>query len=139
VTLSALQRSLLCELAGVLIPGDGVMPSAVEVGVHEDLVDRVMAVRPRAARELADLLDRLLAEPASGTPGRRLVALRNDRPADFTLLASFVTGAYFLDERARASIGYPGQGPTDTTFHDETGYVTEGLLDPVIERGPRIR
>ena len=53
------------------------------------------------------------------------------------MLWGFIVGAYQLDERVRAAIGYPGQGPSDVSFEDETGYITEGLLEPVLERGAR--
>ena len=40
-------------------------------------------------------------------------------------------------DAVRRAIGYPGQGPSDVSFEDETGYIAEGLLDAVLERGRR--
>lgn len=135
--LSPAARAVLRDLADALIPGGEGMPSASAVGAHGALIDRVMAVRPQAAPELVAMLDRFVADPGPGTPIERAQRLRRDDPAAFGLLAGFVVGAYQLDQRVRASIGYPGQGPSDVTFDDETGYITDGLLDPVIGRGPR--
>jgi hypothetical protein len=133
--LSEAQRATLAEMADVLIPGGEGMPSAREVGVQAALVDRVLAVRPQAATELPALLQRLATE--DGSVADRLSVLRAGEPGAFNLVSSVIVGAYFLDDRVREAIGFPGQGPRDVTFEDETGYVAEGLLDSVLERGPR--
>ncbi|MFN8623798.1 MAG: hypothetical protein U0869_23910 [Chloroflexota bacterium] len=135
--LSPAARATLRELADALIPGGAGQPSASTAGVADVLIDRVLAVRLKAAPSFVALLERLAADPGPGTPTERAQRLRRDHPTDFQLLAGFVVGAWQLAEPVRAAIGYPGQGPSDVTFEDETGYVTEGLLDPVLERGPR--
>jgi len=136
-TLSPAARAAIGDLADALIPGGEGMPGASTVGTHEALIDRVLVARPRAAQDLVALLDRLVADPGPGTPADRARRLRREHPADFDLLAGFIVGAYQLDERVRAAIGYPGQSPSDVSFEDETGYIAQGLLDPVLERGPR--
>lgn len=136
-TLSPAARATLGELADALIPGGEGMPSAAAIGTHEALVDRVLAVRPQAAPDLVALVERLATDPGPGTPTERAQRLRREQPADFGLLAGFIVGAYQLDERVRAAIGYPGQGPSDVSFEDETGYIAQGLLDPVLGRGAR--
>lgn len=135
--ISPAARATLAALADALMPGGEGMPSASSVGTHEALLDRVLAVRPQAAPAFIALADRLAADPGPGTPTERAQRLRQDHPADFGLLTGFLVGAYQLAEPVRAAIGYPGQGPSDVTFDDETGYIAEGLLDPVLERGPR--
>lgn len=135
--LSPAARATLAELADALMPGADGMPSASSVGTHEELLDRVLAVRPQAAPTFIALAERLATDPGPGTPTGRAQRLRAEHPADFGLLAGFLVGAYQLAEPVRAALGYPGQGPSDVTFDDETGYIAEGLLDPVIERGPR--
>ena len=134
---SAAARAALAELADALMPGGEGMPAASAVGTHATLLDRVLAVRPHAAPGFVALAERLAADPGQGTPTERAQRLRRDHPADFTLLAGFLVGAYQLAEPVRVAIGYPGQGPSDVSFDDETGYIAEGLLDPVLERGPR--
>jgi len=137
-SLSPAARAVLAELADALIPGGEGMPSASTAGAHEALLDRVLAVRPQAAPAFRALVERLAAEPGPGTPEERAQRLRRDHPADFSLLAGFVVGAWQLAEPVRQALGYPGQAPSDVTFEDETGYIAEGLLDPVLERGPRL-
>ena len=135
--LSPAARVALADLADALMPGGEGMPSASSVGTHQDLLDRVLAVRPQAAPSFVALAERLATDPGTGTPTERAQRLRQEHPADFSLLAGFLVGAYQLAEPVRAAIGYPGQGPSDVTFEDETGYIAEGLLDPVLSRGPR--
>lgn len=135
--LSPTARVTLGDLADALMPGGEGMPSASSVGTHEHLLDRVLAVRPLAAPSFIALAERLAAHPGPGTPTDRAKRLRREHPAGFSLLTGFLVGAYQLAEPVRAAIGYPGQGPSDVTFDDETGYIADGLLDPVLERGPR--
>ena len=135
--LSAAARAALGDLADALMPGGEGMPAASAVGTHGALLDRVLAVRPQAAPAFVALAERLAADPGPGTADERARRLRADHPGNFNLLAGFLVGAYQLDARVRAAIGYPGQGPSDVSFADETGYIAEGLLDPVMERGPR--
>jgi hypothetical protein len=135
--LSPAARATLAELADALMPGGEEMPPASAVDTAGSLLDRVLAVRPQAAPSFVALAERLAADPGPGTPTERAQRLRRDHPADFSLLAGFLVGAYQLAEPVRAAIGYPGQGPSEVTFDDETGYIAEGLLDPVLERGPR--
>lgn len=135
--LSPAARVALADLADALMPGGEGMPSASSVGTHQDLLDRVLAVRPQAAPSFVALAERLAADAGPGTPTDCAQRLRQEHPAAFSLLAGFLVGAYQLAEPVRAALGYPGQGPSDVTFDDETGYIAEGLLDPVLERGPR--
>jgi hypothetical protein len=132
--LSSAQRATLADAADVLIPGGEGMPSAREVDVHGALVDRVLAVRPVASAALPTILDRLATGNVTPTIDR-LKTLRADDAGAFGTLSSVIVGAYFLDEDVRKTIGWPGQGPRDVTFEDETGYLAEGLLDAVVERG----
>lgn len=133
MSLTTTQRATFATFAAVLIPGGEGMPAADDLDVAGELLDRVLAVRPTAAAELPLLLDRLAS--TDGSPATVVRSLRIDDPAAFGLLSSVVVGAYFLDGSARASIGYPGQDARETSFEDETGYLAEGLLDPVLERG----
>ena len=75
-------RATLCELADALIPGGEGQPSASAAGVHDRLIDRVLAVRPQAAPSFVALLERLAADPDSGlgTPTERAQRLRERQP-----------------------------------------------------------
>jgi hypothetical protein len=53
----------------------------------------------------------------------------------FNPLSSIVAGAYFMTPQIKALIGYPGQ-QRDPARVDEAANEIDGLIDPVIERGP---
>jgi hypothetical protein len=120
------QRAAFARLADELLPATGDLPAPSELGIEAKWLDRARATRP----DLAADLDRALA---SGASARTLHA---DDPAAFFALGLMATGAYYLHPRVRRLIGYPGQKP-DPAADDESDYwLRDGLLDPVIARGP---
>ncbi|MEQ8716820.1 MAG: hypothetical protein RIE08_04350 [Acidimicrobiales bacterium] len=133
--LTASQRATLAGLGDVLIPADDTMPSASEAGVAGPLVDAVLRVRDDLAEGLAAVLDR-----TEGTdPTDAVEALRSDDPDGFGILTFVVAGGYLMDRRVGELLGYPGQEAKEVDPHDIVGFVSSGILDPVIERGPIYR
>jgi hypothetical protein len=129
----AVDRAVLADLADVLIPaGDG-FPSASEAGVAADGLDRVLAARP----DLASGLLRVLAAARGRDPAAAVAELRQRDPDGFAVLAELVPGAYFMDERVRAALGYAGQTPR--AIDPRQDYLDGGLLQSVIDRGPIYR
>jgi hypothetical protein len=133
VNITPAQRALLAGMADILIPaGDG-MPSASEAGVAGNGLDAVLSARPDLAGELFELLDQ-----ASGrTPAEALASLRSGKPALFVHLGEVVAGGYFMNPQVRQAIGYHGQTPRPIDPHPD--YLDDGLLEPVIRRGPIYR
>jgi hypothetical protein len=127
------ERRLLARLADVLIPAGSGFPAASEAGVAGEGLDRVLAARP----DLAEGLLRLLAAARGRDAAEFVAELEKRDPAGFGLLAELVPGAYFLDARVRALLGYEGQTPRP--IDPEADTLDEGLLKPVIERGPIYR
>ena len=131
-TLTQQQRQTLAGLGDELIPSAEGMPSASEADVHGDWVDRVLEVRPDVAENLIRVLD-----AASGQdPMEEIRRLNSDSPEDLATLGLVVTGAYYLNSRVRQAIGYPGQKPNPPYPDEADYYLRDGLLDPVVERGP---
>jgi choline dehydrogenase-like flavoprotein len=121
------ERERLSSLAAALIPaGDG-MPSAGDVDVPGRLLDDVLAAVPNIAADL----HRALATPV-GEPPRRLDALRADDRTAYHALTLAVAGGYYLDERVRSLLRYPGQVPMTLNSRDYPEYVAEGLIDQVL-------
>jgi hypothetical protein len=57
-------------------------------------------------------------------------------PEGFRLLLSVVTAAYYSSPKVRRLIGYPGQRANEV-FPDQAEHdLRDGILDPVIARGP---
>src|SRR5262245_19043035 len=123
------ERAVLAGLADVLIPAGEGFPSASEAGVAGEGLDQVLSFRP----DLTAGLKKLLAS-AQGRPAAEFVEkMRQTDPASFGILAELVPGAYFLNLKVRAKLGYHGQKarPIDP----RPDYLDEGLLQSVIDRG----
>jgi len=127
------ERELLAGLADVLIPaGDG-MPSASGADVAGRWLDAVLAARP----DLADGLRELLAKSGHRDPADVVADLRANDPTAFDVLATVVSGAYFMNPEVLEAIGYAGQGPQP--IDPRPDYMEDGLLESVIRRGPIYR
>lgn len=129
------QRATLAALADELIPAEGEMPSASQVDVPGVLVDAVLRSRPDLGPDLAAVLD-----GAAGTPPAAALddLARSDADALGTL-RFVVAGAYLMDRRVGDLIGYHGQEAKQVDPNSHVAYITDGLLDPVVERGAIFR
>lgn len=111
-------RRALGVLADELIPaGDG-MPSASAVGVHEHLLDRVLAARPDLHAGLVAALAALRTNP--------------DDAAARAKVAYVVAGAYYLSPLVRELLEYRTADPTPVRADAFPEYIAEGLLDHVL-------
>jgi hypothetical protein len=127
-------RSVLAGVAGVMVPGGLGMPSAGEADLAGRQLDAVLAARPDLTEPLAEVLRGL----DGLDPAVALDALRADRPAH-DVVALVVVGGYLMHPDVGAALDYPGQQPKPVNPFDINDVVDEGLLDPVIERGPIYR
>jgi hypothetical protein len=128
-------RDRLRRFADVLIPAAHGMPAAGEVGVADGQLDKVLAVRP----DLAEPLARALADADPADHEASLARLRErDRQAHDALLL-VVVGGYYIDADVRRRIGYDGQQPVEVRPEIIPNYVEEGLIEPLLARGPVYR
>lgn len=130
-TLSQSERLLFKSLADYLIPASGKMPAASRVGVHEDLLDRVLAARP----DLVDGLKRGLAACQAGTASEALNALMKTDESAFQAISLAASGGYYMATEVRAQLGYPGQGEAPYDAHETPVYLTNGMIERVVRRG----
>jgi hypothetical protein len=135
MSISAGLRSKLAHLGDALITGDEELPSASGAGVHAELLDQVLLSRADLERPLVEALTRL---PDDLTPGEAVTALRR-RPTDFEVVSTVLAGAYLMSPQVRGTLGYPGQEPKRVDPFDYVRVIEDGLLDPVVERGPIYR
>lgn len=128
-------RGRLAEFADLLIAGGAGLPRASDADVQGKWIDRAMAARP----DLAEIVHAVLAIP--GEPASVLAGLREQDHATFHQFASTVAGAYLMNPRVRRRLGLPGGAPKPKpAYPDEAEYyLSDGILDPVIERGPIYR
>ena len=126
------ERQTLAGLADVLVPAAGRMPSGSQAGVHERWLDRVLSARP----DLAEPLTRLVRAADGRDPLGEVERLDRDDGDGLALLLSVVTAAYYLSPKVRRLIGYPGQRPNEVYPDQAEHDLREGILDPVVARGP---
>lgn len=125
------ERGRLAEFANVLIPGGAGLPSASDVGVADEWIDRVFDANPdlfTPVRFVANL---------DGATQDRLMELGEHRPAIHRQFVFAVAGAYFMVPAVRKNLGYPGNAPRRKAApEDEAGfYLEDGVLEPVKTRG----
>ena len=129
------QRTTLGRLADELIPaGDG-MPSASQADVAGRWLDEVIRLRPDLGPKLAGILERFTAIDADVA----IASLQTSDPDGFFVLTEVVAGGYFLNPEVRRAIGYPGQQSVPIVPEDPPDYERDGLLAPVLARGPIYR
>jgi hypothetical protein len=134
-TIDDATRATFRALADVLIPAAEGMPAASEVGVHLDILDRVLGLRPDLAERFFRGL-RATAGEAAGEAAQRLNAADPEALSAIGLVAS---AAYYMQPRVRALIGYPGQEKRPGDPDETPEYVANGMLQQVIDRGPIFR
>lgn len=123
----------LAALAGVMLPAGHGMPSASEAGVIPDFLDQVLGWRADLRAPLARAVAAL--DPSSFNVDRLSEFHGEDEDA-YVALTTAVAACYYLNSEVRDRIGYPGQVAKTYDPFAYTEWVAEGLLDPVVERGP---
>ena len=81
----------------------------------------------------------VLAELDGAAPDVADQALRKlhaEQPVTFQALTAVITGAWLLTPTVRERIGYPGQRRDPARFDEAADQLSDGILDPVIARGP---
>jgi hypothetical protein len=123
-------------VADVIIPDAEGMPAATQVGVPEKWIDRVLKARPDLYQPLTDALGMLAG---ADDVEAALIDLNRQHPETCAQLILAVTGAYYLHPRVRKLYGYPGQKPNPAYRDESDHYLCDGILDPVVARGPLFR
>jgi choline dehydrogenase-like flavoprotein len=126
--LSFIERDRLTRLGDALIPAGDDMPAASAVGIGDRLVDWVLAARP----DLIAPVSRLLSIDFDDA-GARLSELREHDGELYDALVLVVVAGYYHHPDVRDRIGYPGQLARPVPAFDYPEYLTEGLLDHLVE------
>lgn len=122
-------------LADVLIPGTATLSAPSALSNFERLLRSAVKACGYPDVDLRSALDAI--PPNADWDSTRAFATANQ--AGFDIVSVIVSGAYFMSPVVLGALGYPLErrhpaGPEE--FADE--YET-GILDPVINRGPRFR
>lgn len=131
--LSDEEREAYAMLADELIPAAEGMPAASEVDVHRRWIDQALRLRP----DLRLHLEVAIAAVGTGDSPRQVaIGLAKEQPEIFAALGQLTAGAYYMDDRVRDAMGYPGQEARRLV--DDTDEYLE-MLGRVVERGPVFR
>ena len=125
----------LIPIADLLIPAGERMPSASQAGALSDGLADVLRARP----DLGPPLDEARRAAGSLEADRVLDELADRNPQLLTTVQLAIAAAYYSRPRVRAALDYDGQVPVPVNMDDFEQIVSEGLLDPVLERGDRYR
>ena len=100
--LSPEERAMLKELADIVAPRWAHMPSASEIGLCGEPLDRALASRPDLMAPLRILLAELRGQGAEAA----LRQLDRERPAALGMLMQAISGAYYMHPAVRAALGH---------------------------------
>jgi hypothetical protein len=125
-------RKTFAAIADLLIPAYGKMPAATEVGVHGEMLDRVLGFRPDIVEAFQRGLEKCRGKSASDGAN----ALSQDDQAAFEAISLVASAGYYMSDRVRALIGYPGQENAPYDLHETPTYLTNGMIERVARRGP---
>jgi hypothetical protein len=132
---SAQQVAVLRRLGDVLVPAADGMPSFSEADKSGRFLLRAFEAAPHFGQEALAAADELDAEE----PLAYLQRLEADQPEMFAALHLLLVGAYLINRRVWRRLGYPGRKPTPVLDDEAEFYLEDGLLEPVIARGPIYR
>jgi hypothetical protein len=132
--LTAEIRADFLAIADRLIPAAEGMPAASEVRVGE-LLDHILSLRP----DLGEVFFRGLSA-VHGRPAEEAAEMLNrEDPEALSTIGLVAAAAYFMTQRVRTLIGYPGQEKRAFDPNGTPEYMTNGMLQRVIDRGPIYR
>jgi len=128
MNLGATDRTLLADVADLLIPAGNDMPSASQAGVADEGLAAVVKSRP----ELEAAITAVLQSGRGQTAQEFLTCLKTSDAAGFGVLTEVVAGAYFMNQKVRTALGYSGQIPQPINEGEE---LDPALLKAVLDRG----
>ncbi len=130
--LSDKDRETFAGIADLLIPRYGRMPSATEIGIHKDIIDQVLGFRPDIGEKFRRGLEKCRGKDPSEAANR---LSREDADA-FDAISLATSAGYYMNETVRELIGYPGQDQSEYDPFATPEYLTNGMIERVVRRGP---
>lgn len=128
-------RAAFIAIADVLIPEDAGMPAASRADVGGPVLDRILSLRD----DLKEPFFRGLHAVTGIEPAAAAKALNTDDPIALATIGLVASAAYYMSPEIKQLIGYPGQQKRSFDADATPEYVTNGMLQVVIDRGPIYR
>lgn len=127
----------LLAVGDLLVPAVDQNPAASAAPGYDLWLRRSIAARAEEFDLLVQTLDGLApADAGLETRLRALHASGSEEDGRFHLVSSIVVGAYLMVPEVKELIGYPGQHRDPARVEEAADELSDGLLDPVISRGP---
>jgi len=127
--LSDQELATLWAVADVLVPATEGMPALRDADARAEWLDRALAADPGLVDDLQRVLAAIQGGDVSATVRGLFVSVRRD----FDVLATVVTGTYYLIPQVRRLIGYPGQSRNPPRL-EEAAEQLEDLLEQATSR-----
>jgi hypothetical protein len=124
-------RSGLARIVAVILPGTDRLPSGLQVGAHEQLLDAALAADPRLTPAVIEFGDR-----AADVESLTIDDLIGWSESSAETVVFALTASYYMSTDVRLALGYPGQQRRPINEATPEEQQTEDLLEPVISRGP---
>ncbi|MGV9847404.1 hypothetical protein ACWDWU_01175 [Streptomyces sp. NPDC003442] len=132
--ITARELATLRAVADILVPATGQDAAATDAPDFDSWLRRAVDARADSfdllTKALADLdgLDQTALDAAL----RRLHA---EKTETFVVLSAVIAGAWLMVPEVRAAMGYPGQKRDVPRLEEAADQLSDGILDPVLERG----
>ena len=133
--LSGNQREVYGRIADVLICESDGMPSATQVDVHTRWIDEALRLRPDL-REALDAVIEMVRDADAHDVRSAVERIASLHRVLFEGVGTLTAGSYYMDDRVRALMGYPGQ-EARRLVDDTDQYLDQ--LARVVDRGPLYR
>jgi hypothetical protein len=131
--LSGNQREVYGRIADVLICESDGMPSATQADVHTRWIDEALRLRPDLRGALDAAIEMVREADDVRSAVERIATLHR---VLFEGIGTLTAGSYYMDDRVRALMGYPGQ-EARRLVDDTDQYLDQ--LERVVDRGPLYR
>jgi hypothetical protein len=125
----------LTSLASVLLPGTAEMPASGAIANLDKLLLTAVKACGYPDTQIRAALHAL--PPDVDWAGAQ--ALAGNKPAEFNVLSTLVSAAYFMDPVVVGKLGFPGDRHQPAEFDEFALEYATGILDGVTARGPRYR
>lgn len=136
--LSGTELLVMRAVADVLVPTTTRDPGATEAPGFDGFLEVALNARVDAFDAITEALSRLDATD-SATLRQQLESMWTAEPGTFQALSAVVVESWLLAPEVRERIGYHGQRRELAPVDQGTNEVTDGILDPVLERDPIYR
>lgn len=131
--LGSAQLETLHRLAAVLTPGGDGLPSAADADPDGKVLQLALH---HLARDL-DVLRAVLDQASEADPAAYLDALADRSPDQFEVLRRLLVCRYLTCRPVWDVLGYHGRRPSPPAAGEAEEFLSDGILDAVVARGPR--